>query len=80
MTQKYSLIQMSTYDYKSQKVLRGREEKSDIIDSLNKITDRNKRDLEVSIQILLELETFARTKTNYRNRCTCESVLYKLQK
>lgn len=34
------------------KVLRGREEKSDIIDSLNKITDRNKRGLEVSISKL----------------------------
>ena len=43
---------MSPDDYKPQKVLRGREEKSDIIDSLNKITDRNKRDLEASISKL----------------------------
>ena len=43
---------VSMYDYKPQKVLHGREEKSDIIGSLNKITDRNKRDLEVSISKL----------------------------
>ena len=43
---------MSLDDYKPQQVLRGREEKSDIIDSLNKITDRSKRDLEASISKL----------------------------
>jgi hypothetical protein len=43
---------VSMYDYKPQKVLRGREEKYNIIDSLNKITDRNKSDLEVSISKL----------------------------
>jgi hypothetical protein len=47
-----SVTKMLSDDNKPQQVHRGRDEKLDILDSLNKITNRSKRDLEGSISKL----------------------------